>query len=229
MASFLSSTHSNAILLVSSPDQTGIVAAISNFLFENSGNIVDVDQHVDREDRAFFMRIEWEVEGFAIERAAIAERFKPIADKFGMEWALHFSDELPKVALFATRDNHCLYDLLSRYESGELRMEIPLIISNRESLRPAADRFGIPFHYLPITKENKQEQERKEIELLNEHGCELAVLARYMQILSPQLVDAFPSRIINIHHSFLPAFPGAKPYHSAYQRGVKSSEPLVTM
>jgi len=210
-----------AILLISCPDQPGIVAATSQFLFENAGNIVDVDQHVDADEKTFFMRMEWEVDGFAIPRDKIDEKFKPLAKKFDIEYALHFSDIPPKVALFVTRDNHCLYDLLSRYESGELNMEIPLIISNREDLKAAADRFDIPFHCLPITKANKAEQEAKQIQLLNDSGCEMAILARYMQILSSQLVDAFPYRIINIHHSFLPAFPGARPYHSAFKRGVK--------
>jgi formyltetrahydrofolate deformylase len=138
-----------------------------------------------------------------------------------MDWSLHFSDITPRVALFVTRENHCLYDLLSRYESGELRMEVPLILSNRTDLKPVADRFGIPFHHFPITGENKTDQENREIELLRSHGIDTIVLARYMQILSGQLVQAFRNRIINIHHSFLPAFPGAKPYHSAHDRGVK--------
>ncbi|MEO0417016.1 MAG: hypothetical protein AAF226_18920, partial [Verrucomicrobiota bacterium] len=170
---------SNAILLVSCADQPGIVAIISQFLFENSGNIIDVDQHVDQEESAFFMRIEWQVDGFGIPRDEIESRFQPLADQFGMNWSLYFTDVVPRVALFATKDNHCLYDLLSRYESGELRMHIPLIISNREDLKPAADRFGIDFHHLPITKETKQEQELREIALLQEHNVDLSVLARY--------------------------------------------------
>ncbi len=221
MATQTHSQRSTAILLISCPDKPGIVAAISNFLYENSGNIVDVDQHVDPDEGVFFMRMEWEIAGFGIARGQICEAFSKIAERFAMNWTLHFSDVVPKVGLFVTKDNHCLYDLLSRHESGELLMDIPLIISNREDLRPAADRFDIPFHYLPITKENKASQEKREIELLQEHGCEIAILARYMQILSGQLVQAFPHRIINIHHSFLPAFPGARPYHSACKRGVK--------
>ncbi len=210
-----------AILLVSCPDQPGIVAAVSAFLYENQGNIVDVDQHVDSEYGVFLMRVEWETSGFAVARNEIGSAIAPLAEKFSMDWSLYFSDIVPRVALFVTRDNHCLYDLLSRHESGELRMEIPLIVSNREDLRPAADRFGIPFHHFPITKETKAEQEEKEIALLHEHQIDLVVLARYMQILSPKMTEAFPNRIINIHHSFLPAFPGAKPYHSAHARGVK--------
>ncbi len=210
-----------AILLISCPDRAGIVAAISRFIFENEGNIVHLEQHVDSEADAFFMRLEWEIDGFRIERDAIAEAFGPLAGKFGMNWTLSFSDVRPRVALFVTRDNHCLYDVLSRHESGELAMDVPLIISNRTDLAPVAERFGIPFHHFPITKENKIEQEAAEIALLREHRVNAIVLARYMQILSQQMVDAFPNRIINIHHSFLPAFPGARPYHSAHQRGVK--------
>jgi len=219
------STHSQdsstAILLVSCPDQAGIVASVSDFLFQNKGNIVDVDQHVDQESGVFFMRVEWEIEGFSVAPDQIEEAIAPLAEKFSMTWSLYFTEVVPRVALFITRDNHCVYDLLSRHESGELRMEVPLIVSNREDLQPVADRFSIPFHFLPITKETKAEQEKKEIQLLRDHEIDVVVLARYMQILSPLMTEAFPNRIINIHHSFLPAFPGARPYHSAHKRGVK--------
>lgn len=219
------STHSQdsltAILLVSCPDQPGIVASVSDFLFQNKGNIVDVDQHVDQESGVFFMRVEWEIEGFSVAPDQIEEAIAPLAEKFSMTWSLYFTEVVPRVALFITRDNHCVYDLLSRHESGELRMEVPLIVSNREDLQPVADRFSIPFHFLPITKETKAEQEKKEIQLLRDHEIDVVVLARYMQILSPLMTEAFPNRIINIHHSFLPAFPGARPYHSAHKRGVK--------
>jgi len=218
------STHSQdsstAILLVSCPDQPGIVASVSDFLFQNKGNIVDVDQHVDQEGGVFFMRVEWEIEGFSVAPDQIEEAIAPLAEKFSMTWSLYFTEVVPRVALFITRDNHCVYDLLSRHESGELRMEVPLIVSNREDLQPVADRFSIPFHFLPITKETKAEQEKKEIQLLRDHEIDVVVLARYMQILSPLMTEAFPNRIINIHHSFLPAFPGARPYHSAHKRGV---------
>ena len=210
-----------AILLMSCPDQPGIVSAISGFISENSGNILHLEQHVDSEVGAFFMRVEWEVDGFAISRSEIKSAFALLAEKFSMEWALHFSDIKPRVAIFVTKDNHCIYDLLSRHESGELPMEVPLIISNRMDLKPAADRFGIPFYHFPITKATKAAQEAEEIALLREQRIDTVVLARYMQILSSQMVDAFPSQIINIHHSFLPAFPGARPYHSAHARGVK--------
>lgn len=210
-----------AILLISCPDREGIVANVSAFISENSGNIVHLEQHVDADADTFFMRLEWELEGFKIDRGSIGASFGPIAGKFGMEWSLHFSDVTPRAALFVTWENHCLYDLLSRYESGELRMAVPLILSNRTDLKPVAERFGIPFHHFPITRETKADQEKREIELLREHDVDTVILARYMQILSGQLVQAFPNRIINIHHSFLPAFPGARPYHSAHQRGVK--------
>ncbi len=210
-----------AILRVSCPDQAGIVAAVSSFLYENQGNIVDIDQHVDQDEGGFFMRVEWELASFAVARDSLAVALAPIAARFGMEWELHFSDVVPRTALFVTKENHCLYDLLSRHESGELRMEIPLMVSNREDLRGVADRFGIPFRHFPITRETKAAQERNEIELLRAEGIDLVVLARYMQILSPLMTEAFPNRIINIHHSFLPAFPGARPYHSAHRRGVK--------
>jgi len=210
-----------ATLLISCPDQAGIVTAVSGFIFDKSGNIVHLEQHVDPVANVFFMRLEWELDGFEIDRDAVASAFQPLADRFEMSWTLHFSDVRPRVAIFVTKENHCLYDLLSRHESGELKMDIPLIISNRTDLKPAAERFGIPFNHFPITKETKAAQEANEIALMQEHGVDTVILARYMQILSPQLVDAFPNHIINIHHSFLPAFPGARPYHSAHQRGVK--------
>ncbi|MEZ5431442.1 MAG: formyltetrahydrofolate deformylase [Verrucomicrobiales bacterium] len=159
---------------------------------------------------------------FSHPREVIGEHFaKALGTRFSMRWALHFSDERPRTAIFVTRETHCLYDLLSRHESGELDMDIPLIVSNRDELRPAAERFGIPFHCFPITKETKEAQEERELEILAAHRVDTVVLARYMQVLSPHFVSAFPHRIINIHHSFLPAFPGARPYHSAHQRGVK--------
>lgn len=210
-----------AILLISCADKAGIVAALSTFLYENQGNIVDIDQHVDLEEGVFFMRVEWELEGFAIARDGIAAALAPLVERFAMRWELHFSDIVPRVALFVTKDNHCFYDLLSRHESGELRMDIPLIVSNREDLKPVAERFGIPFRHFPISAATKDAQERAEIAMLREEKVDLVILARYMQILSPLMTEAFPNRIINIHHSFLPAFPGARPYHSAHKRGVK--------
>ena len=153
-------------MLISCPDQPGIVAAVSTFLFEHQGNIVDIDQHVDQEDSVFFMRVEWEIEGFALKRGELRSALEPLMGRFSMEWELHFSDVVPRAALFVTKDNHCFYDLLSRHESGELGMEIPLILSNREDLRAVAERFGIPFHHFPISKETKQSQEEAQIALL---------------------------------------------------------------
>ncbi|MCF6314574.1 MAG: formyltetrahydrofolate deformylase [Verrucomicrobiales bacterium] len=210
-----------AILLVSCPDQSGLVSTISSFISDAQGNIVDLEQHVDSSQKAFFMRVEWQLDGFGIARDQIHQSLETLLKRFGMQWSLHFSDTLPQVAIFVTRDNHCLYDLLSRHHSGDLQMDIPLIISNRTDLEPVAQQFGIPFHHLPITADTKAAQEEKQIALLREHRIDTIVLARYMQILSANFVDHYPNQIINIHHSFLPAFPGARPYHSAHQRGVK--------
>lgn len=211
-----------ATLLIHCHDRRGLVSAITDFIFRNDGNIVYLDQHVDAQKEVFFMRVEWELNGFAIAPDQIAAQFKQnLADRFEMNWALHFSDEVLRMALFVSRLPHCLFDILARCQSGEWQVEVPLIISNHEDLRPVAERFGIPYHCLPITPENKLEQEAKQIALLQEHDIDFVVLARYMQILSPSFIDHYPERIINIHHSFLPAFAGAKPYHAAHERGVK--------
>jgi formyltetrahydrofolate deformylase len=212
----------NAILLVSCADQPGLVSAVAEFIRQHSGNILHLEQHVDSEQSAFFMRVEWQLEGFGLDDETLAKLFQAdVAAPLQMRWQLHYSDSKPRIAIFATREGHCLYDLLSRYEAGELDIEIPLIIGNREDLRAAAERFGIPFHHFPITKENKTLQEAAEIALLEEHGIDTIVLARYMQILSDGFAARFPNQIINIHHSFLPAFAGARPYHQAHARGVK--------
>jgi formyltetrahydrofolate deformylase len=212
----------SATLLISCPDRPGLVAAVADFIQTNGGNIVYLDQHVDRQDNVFFMRVVWQLEGFRLSDAELAETFaSAIAVPLEMSWNIYYSDKKPRMAIFVSKDSHCLYDLLSRHESGELEVEIPLIVSNHENLRGAAERFGIPFHVFKITKENKAEQETAEHALLVEHGIDTVVLARYMQILSAQMVDWFTHQIINIHHSFLPAFAGARPYHQAYARGVK--------
>jgi formyltetrahydrofolate deformylase len=214
--------RNTAILLMHCPDQKGLVAAVTDFLHNNGGNIISLDQHVDRNADQFFMRVEWELEGFAIPKEKISDFFGTlIGNKFQMDWQLHFTDKLPKMVLFVSKMSHCLYDILQRYKSGEWAVEIPFIVSNHENLRYIADRFEIPFHVFSINKENKAEQEAKEIQLLKDNDIDFVVLARYMQILSDDFVDQFPNQIINIHHSFLPAFKGAKPYHSAYKRGVK--------
>ena len=215
-------TKRTAILLISCPDQPGIVSAVSSFIGKNNGNIVYLDQHVDSTVETFFMRIEWETDGFKLpEQDFLTEFNQEIASALSMDWQIHYSDKPPKAAIFVTKDGHCLYDLLSRHESGELNIEIPLIIGNHNSLGDVANRFGIPFSLFKITKDNKIKQEEAEISLLKEHNIDTIILARYMQILSDSFVSQFQNQIINIHHSFLPAFAGAKPYHQAFERGVK--------
>ncbi len=211
-----------AILLVACADRPGLVCTVAEFIRSHCGNILYLEQHVDQDHRAFFMRIEWALDGFGLDERSLAPRFvKEVAEPLEMDWQLFTSDQRPRVAIFATKEGHCLYDLLSRHEAGELNVDIPLIIGNRTDLQSAAERFGIPFHHFPITKANKAAQEADEIALLEANGIDTIVLARYMQILSDAFVSRFPNRVINIHHSFLPAFIGAKPYHQAYQRGVK--------
>jgi formyltetrahydrofolate deformylase len=212
----------HAILLMHCPDQRGIVSTVTEFLDTNNGNIVDLDEHVDREGGVFFMRVEWELDNFSIPKEKVGEYFKTlIADKYQMNWNLYFTKKTPRMAIFVSKMPHCLFDLLARYVAGEWQVEIPVIISNHDDLKPIADRYQIPFHVFPITKENKAKQEELEMEILKKEKIDFIVLARYMQIISPKLIDAYPNKIINIHHSFLPAFPGAKPYHSAHSRGVK--------
>ncbi len=214
--------RNSAILLVHCPDQKGIVAKVTEFIDNNNGNIVYLDQHVDFEESMFFMRLEWELDKFLIPAMKISDYFQTqIAGKYNMNFELYFSVNKPRVAIFVSNLSHCLYDMLARHQSGEWQADIPMIVSNHDILEPVAKRFDIPFYCLPITKDNKAEQEKKEIELLKEHKIDFIVLARYMQIISDEMIQQYPHRIINIHHSFLPAFPGAKPYHSAYKRGVK--------
>lgn len=211
-----------AKLLLHCPDKPGILAAVTDFITINKGNIVYLDQYVDREEKEFFMRIEWELENFLIPQEKVEDYFDTLyAQKYDMKYRIYFSDCKPRMAIFVSKMSHCIYDLLARYTAGEWDVEIPLIISNHPDLKHVADRFGIPFHVFPITKENKAEQEEKEMQLLKENGVNFIVLARYMQVISEQMIEAYPSKIINIHHSFLPAFVGAKPYHAAFERGVK--------
>lgn len=218
----ISGATNTAILLIYCQDKQGILASVTEFLNENRGNIIYLDQHVDHEEGLFYMRVEWELEKFAIPREKIADYFETlIARKFGIKFSLHFSDKKPRMAVFVSKMSHCLFDILSRYVGGDWETEIPLIISNHETLRPIATRFGIDFHLIPKDEKNKAAQEQRELELLNEYNIDFVVLARYMQVLSNQFVEKYPNRIINIHHSFLPAFAGAKPYHAAHQRGVK--------
>lgn len=211
-----------AKLLLHCPDQPGILAAVTDFITVNKGNIVYLDQYVDRVENIFFMRLEWELENFLIPQEKIEDYFATLyAQKYDMSFKLYFSDYKPRMAIFVSKMSHCLYDLLARYAAGEWNVEIPLIVSNHPDLQHVAERFSIPFYLFPITKGNKAEQEQRELALLAEHRVNFIVLARYMQVVSEQLINAFPNRIINIHHSFLPAFVGAKPYHAAFERGVK--------
>lgn len=211
----------SAILLISCPDRKGIVKEIAGFIANNEGNILHFDQHIDTHKGVFFARVEWDIEDFRVPKEEIENSFKPIAERFFMDYSLHFSSELQKVAIFVSKQEHCFYDLMQRFHSGELNGEVKLVISNHEDMKPLADFFGVPYYHIPKNRENKEEAEAKELKLLETHGIDLIILARYMQILSKDFVDRFRNRIINIHHSFLPAFPGAKPYHRAYERGVK--------
>lgn len=211
-----------AILLAECPDQAGIIAKVTDFLAQHNGNIIDLEQHVDHEDGHFFMRVEWELNNFTIDKESLDDVFeKQVGAALNMNWQIAHSDNKPRIAIFVSQHGHCLFDLLSRYQSGEWFAEIPLIISNHEDFRVLAENANIPFHYLPITKENKQQQEQQQLKLLADNNVDTIVLARYMQIISENFISHFPNKIINIHHSFLPAFPGAKPYHSAHERGVK--------
>lgn len=211
-----------AVLLLHCPDKQGIIAAVTEFININKGNIIYLDQHVDKAEKVFFMRVEWELENFLIPRDKVKEYFDTLlAKKYQMDFEIYFHAQKPRMALFVSKQAHCLYDLLAHYEAGDWNVEIPLIISNHPDMEHVAQKFGIPYYCLPITKENKAEQEAKEMELLRKHNITFLVLARYMQIITPAMIEAYPNKIINIHHSFLPAFVGAKPYHAAFERGVK--------
>ena len=211
-----------ATLLLHCPDKPGILAEVTDFITVNKGNIIYLDQYVDHVENIFFMRIEWELKDFLVPQEKIEDYFRTLyGQKYEMDFRLYFSDVKPRMAIFVSKMSHCLFDMLARYTAGEWNVEIPLIISNHPDLQHVAERFGIPFYLFPITKETKEEQERKEMELLAKHKITFIVLARYMQVISEQMINAYPNKIINIHHSFLPAFVGAKPYHAAFQRGVK--------
>ena len=211
-----------AKLLLHCPDKPGILAEVTDFITVNKGNIIYLDQYVDHVENIFFMRIEWELKDFLVPQEKIEDYFRTLyGQKYEMDFRLYFSDVKPRMAIFVSKLSHCLFDMLARYTAGEWNVEIPLIISNHPDLQHVAERFGIPFYLFPITKETKEEQERKEMELLAKHKITFIVLARYMQVISEQMINAYPNKIIKIHHSFLPAFVGAKPYHAAFQRGVK--------
>ena len=209
-------------MLIHCPDEKGIILSVTNYISRNNGNIVDLDQHVDSEQKIFFMRVEWTLSDFNIPRENIGAHFgSEVAQKYQMQYTIHFRDEKIRMALMVSKMDHCFNDILSRYKSGEWNVEIPLIISNHPDMEETANRFGIPYHYIPVSKQTKLEQEKKQLQLLSDHNADFVVLARYMQILSENFIKDYSNRIINIHHSFLPAFPGAKPYHSAHERGVK--------
>ena len=213
-----------AVLLLHCPDTKGIISEITRFITDNQGNIVDLDQYVDHIDEMFFMRLEWELDNFIIPREKLHDVIETLyGQRFQMTFNLYFSDEPPRMAIFVSKMSHCLYDLLARYRAGEWNVEIPCIISNHEDLRYIADQFNIPYYVWSIQKDhsNKTEVEKAEIDLLRKERVSFIVLARYMQIISEQLIAEYPHNIINIHHSFLPAFIGAKPYHQAFARGVK--------
>ena len=210
-----------AILLVSCPDQRGIVAALSAFITQHNGNIIALDQYVDTEESAFFARMEWELDGFAFPLEQFAARFEPVARPRRIEWRLHLSDRRLRMAVMVSRQAHCLYDILARWESGEWPIELSLVLSNHDDHRGLVERHGLPFHHIPVEAATKAEAEDRQIALLKQANVDFIVLARYMQILGPSFVQTFPMRILNIHHSFLPAFAGAHPYRAAHERGVK--------
>ncbi|MBD2102252.1 formyltetrahydrofolate deformylase [Leptolyngbya sp. FACHB-261] len=209
-----------AILLISCPDQRGLVAKIADFIYSHSGNVVHADQHTDFSAGLFLMRIEWQLTGFELAREEIAAAFAPLAEAIQATWQLHFSDTVRRIAIWVTKQDHCLYDLILRQRSGEFQAEIPVILSNHPHLSTVAHNFGINYHHIPINPENKEAQEQAQLALLKQYQIDLVVLAKYMQVLSSEFIGQF-SNIINIHHSFLPAFAGANPYQRAYDRGVK--------
>ncbi|HUH47905.1 MAG TPA: formyltetrahydrofolate deformylase [Arenibacter sp.] len=209
-------------ILIHCPDQSGIISSVTGFIHKNGGNIIYIDQHVDKEAGVFFMRLESDFENNIPVIKNLKEQFETeLAGPYQMEWSLHLGSNKPKMGLFVSKYNHCLYDLLSRFNSGELAVEIPFILSNHMDLEYIAEQFDIPFFHIPVSKENKLAAESQQLDLLEKYGIDFIVLARYMQIVTEKIIDRYPNKIINIHHSFLPAFAGAKPYHAAFERGVK--------
>lgn len=217
----MTSGNVSAILLLSCPDRTGLVSRISNFVFERGGNILDLSEHVDEESKQFFTRVAWDLRNFSIPAQEINEAFRPMAREFQATWEIRLTGKPLRTAIFVSKYDHCLQEILWRKRSGEYNLDICMIISNHDDMKYLADHYEIPFYVFPIDKKNKSEQEEKELALLKENGIDLVVLARYMQILSPDFVKAYPNKIINIHHSFLPAFIGSNPYKQAFDRGVK--------
>ena len=213
--------RNSAILLIQCADRKGLDATIADFIYRHGGNILHFEQHQTDEERYYLARIEWDLNGFQLDLKDFPEKFAPIAEKFSMKWRIALSSHRPRVAIFVSKHDHCLVDLLYRQRSGELACEIAVIVSNHPDARPHAEFYGIPYRFIPVTKETKPEAERQELELLKRNEIDLIVLARYMQVLSPEFIAHFPQQIINIHHSFLPAFVGGKPHVQAYERGVK--------
>jgi formyltetrahydrofolate deformylase len=210
-----------AILLLSCKDRIGLVSRIAHFVFERGGNIIDLDEHVDMDEKYFFVRIAWDMKNFSIPASEVIEAFTPLAKEFNAAWRINFTGKNLRVGIFVSKYDHCLREILWRQRMGEFNIDIPLIISNHEDLKPLAEHYNIPYFVFPIKQENKPEQEKKELKLLKENKIDTIVLARYMQILTPQIIDKYKNQIINIHHSFLPAFVGSNPYKQAYERGVK--------
>jgi formyltetrahydrofolate deformylase len=221
IATKLPATKNTATLLITCPDSKGIVAAIADFLYQHNANILHADQHQDAENNLFLMRVEWDLVGFTLLPADFEQHFAGIANRFSMEWQLKLSQKPLRVAIMVSQYDHCLADLLHRHKNGELVCDIPLIISNHRDTEALAKFYGVDFHYIEVKKDNKPEAEAQQFALYAKYEIDLIVLARYMQILSPDFVSRYPKQIINIHHSFLPAFIGAKPYHRAFERGVK--------
>ncbi len=221
LVSTISSVVPTAVLLLSCPDQRGVVAAVADFIARHDGNIVHAEQHTDPVEGVFFQRIEFELDGFRLDRHEIMEAFAPVRDRFGLQVDLRFSDQRSRTALMVSKQPHCLYDLMTRWRTGELPTDVVVVVGNHADHADICEHMGVPFVHLPVTPDTKPNQERQVLEVLAEHAVDQIVLARYMQILSARLVEAYPNRIINIHHSFLPAFIGANPYRQAHDRGVK--------
>ena len=210
-----------AILLLSCPDRVGLVARLSHFIFERGGNIIDLEEHVDPDEKIFSIRIAWDIKNFSLKADEIHEAFTPLAKEFNADWKISFAEKKIRTAIFVSQYDHCLQEILWRYSLGEFGINIAAVISNHQDCKKLAEHSSIPFYFFPVTKENKPEQEQKQLQLLNELKIDTIVLARYMQILTSEFVKKYPNQIINIHHSFLPAFIGSNPYRQAYNRGVK--------
>ena len=210
-----------AILLVQCPDRKGLDATIAEFIYRYDGNILHFEQHQAGVERYYLARVEWDLEGFSLDLKDFDSAFGPVAHKFGMNWGIRLGNYRPRVAIFVSKYDHCLVDLLYRQRSGELACDIALVVGNHTDTKRHADFYGVPFHHIPVNKENKLQVEAQQMQLLQDNNIDLVVLARYMQVLSTDFIMRYPQPIINIHHSFLPAFVGAKPYHQAYERGVK--------